>query len=155
MDGFLKPFLPICSVDVWLSRYAHFYQHLLKKSSAWGRPNAFHVPTFFRQRNPTKGATEWRIAWEWPLLAHSRWWRWPGLWRNPRGWRLKLIWLVFLVRDKHGHGMAFPSPGKANLLLKDMPTCNYRCGRIFFRLNQNPWAIKLARWWVADPWGVS
>lgn len=34
MDGFLKPFLPICSVDVWLSRYAHFYQHLLKKSSA-------------------------------------------------------------------------------------------------------------------------
>lgn len=154
MDGFLKPFLPICSVDVWLSRNAHFYQHLLKKSSAWGRPNAFHVPTFFRQRNPTKGATEWRIAWEWPLLAHSRCWCWPGLWRTPRGCWRKLIWLVFLVRDKYGHGMAFPSPAKLTYCWKTCRHATTGVGGVFSGLNQNPWARKLARWWVADPWGV-
>jgi len=47
MDGFLKPFLPICSVDVWLSRYAHFYQHLLCLRPTQRLPG---TPTCFRQQ---------------------------------------------------------------------------------------------------------
>ena len=50
MDGFLKPFLPICSVDVWLSRYAHFYQHLLKKFCLRPAQRLPGTPTFFRQQ---------------------------------------------------------------------------------------------------------
>ena len=96
-------------------------------SSAWGRPNAFQGPQRVSgNKNPTKGATEWRIAWEWPLLAHSRCWCWPGLWRNPRGSLAAIGWFDWCFWSGINMGMTWPFPPPAKPFATTSETVNLK-----------------------------
>ena len=155
MDGFLKPFLPICSVDVWLSRYAHFYQHLLKKVLLEADPTPSMSQRFSGKEIPRKEPqNEGLLENDLYLLTQGddAGQDFGGI-PEAGGWS----WFDWCFWSGINMGMAwpFPPPAKLTYCWKTCRHATTGVGGFFSGLNQNPWAIKLARWWVADPWGVS